>query len=266
MDSKRVKIFQDSIRWDIFRQKRNRVVDEYMKVKKRQCRIRITWRMCSLNSVVRRAWKNFEIERDSRLRRERFQWATFLVAQRFKRAMWRQYGKLSPDSRNEMRCRTVLRLMGGVIYAQAYKNEAGGLLRDFLRATGWRYRAKTATFVTAKHLKFVFQRLVRQIRFKNMRLKLLKQSFFRELDNYQMHLSTSSKKKDQKLADKMASCDKRIVDQLLKSYLDRCLFVHSLAFFQHRLSTDPDKDVVAACALILNERRIWMIKNLKAVE
>ena len=79
-----------------------------------------------------------------------------------------------------------------------------------------------------------------------------------------MFLSTSSKKKDNKLAKKMESYDKRIVEKLMKTYLERCMFIHSLAFFVYRLSL-PDQDTDQIIE-ILEGRRAWMIKTLKKIE
>jgi len=51
-----------------------------------------------------------------------------------------------------MRCRTVLRLLGGVMYEFTERLNASELLKNFLRNTGWRFRFKAFMSETGKLL------------------------------------------------------------------------------------------------------------------
>ena len=67
----------------------------------------------------------------------------------------------------------------------------------------------------------------------------LRRYWNRELNLYLIDLQKSKKLEERLLTDQMESLDRKFMELILKLYLERCKFRHSLVFFQWRMKQKP---------------------------
>jgi hypothetical protein len=70
--------------------------------------------------------------------------------------------------------------------------------------------------------------------FKKTRMKYLRNYWSTEWDLFANHLYMSEDQEDNYLSEKMNEFNQPLVNKFLRLYLERCVLIHSLAFFQFR--------------------------------
>ena len=136
--------------------------------------------------------------------------------------------------RDQARIKHAVTLRARFLHKFEENKASKSVIIPFFEEIMWRVKMKRDMISTVKRVRWLARYVIKSNKFQNFKLNYLKLHFQEQAAAYYQELSKSKKKSDKKMFQSMASLKWGIVGRLLKLYLEKCRFKHSLAFWQYR--------------------------------